>query len=54
VEKNDNEKYMELMAQYKEARGSLGPEANRYLRAAQELSRKGSVSPEVILGSAYL
>jgi len=54
MEKNDNEKYKKLMAQYKETRGSLGPDANRYLKAAQELSRKGSVSPEVILGSAYL
>jgi hypothetical protein len=50
----DDEKYMALMARYKELRGELGPDAIPYLEAAQKLAEKGNVSEEVIKGSAYL
>jgi hypothetical protein len=50
----DDEKYMALMARYKELRGELGPAAIPYLEAAQKLAEKGNVSEEVIKGSAYL
>jgi hypothetical protein len=50
----DEEKYMELMARYKELRGKLGPDALPYLEAAQKLAEKGNVSDDVIKGMAYL
>ncbi len=50
----DEEKYMALMARYKEFRGKLGPDALPYLEAAQKLAEKGNVSEEVIMGMAYL
>lgn len=51
---SDKEKYMALMGKYKDLRGSKGPEANKYLQAAMALRKKGNVSQDVIVGSAYL
>jgi hypothetical protein len=50
----DDQKYTALMAKYKELRGELGPEANRYLEAAMKLRDKGGVSDDAIIGGAYL
>jgi hypothetical protein len=50
----DDQKYVALMAKYKELRGELGPEANRYLEAAIKLRDKGEVSEDAIIGGAYL
>ena len=50
----DDQKYVALMAKYKEMRGEMGPEANRYLEAAMKLRDKGGVSDDAIIGGAYL
>jgi hypothetical protein len=50
----DDQKYVALMARYKEMRGEMGPEANRYLEAAMKLRDKGGVSDDAIIGGAYL
>jgi hypothetical protein len=50
----DDQKYVALMAKYKEMRGEMGPEANRYLEAAMKLREKGDVSDDAIIGAAYL
>jgi hypothetical protein len=50
----DDQKYIALMAKYKELRGELGPEANRYLEAAMKLRDKGAVSDDAVIGAAYL
>jgi hypothetical protein len=51
---SDDQKYIALMAKYKEIRGELGPEANKYLDAAMKLRDKGDVSDDAIIGAAYL
>jgi hypothetical protein len=51
---NDDEKYMVLMARYKELRGELGPKALPYLKAAMKLREKGNVSDDAVIGGAYL
>jgi hypothetical protein len=51
---NDDEKYVALMARYKELRGELGVKANPYLKAAMKLRQKGNVSDDAIIGAAYL
>lgn len=51
---DDNQKYMALMGKYKDLRGKDGPGANKYLKAAMALKKKGKVGQEVVLGSAYL
>lgn len=50
----DDDKYMALMARYKELRGELGPKADLYLEAAIKLRERGNVSEDVIKGMAYL
>lgn len=50
----DDDKYVALMARYKELRGELGPKADLYLKAAMTLREKGQVSQDAILGAAYL
>jgi hypothetical protein len=50
----DDNKYMQLMARYKELRGELGEKAEPYLQAAMKLREKGDVSEDAILGAAYL
>jgi hypothetical protein len=50
----DDQKYVTLMARYKEMRGEMGPEANRYLEAAMKLRERGNVSEDAIIGGAYL
>ena len=50
----DDQKYVALMAKYKEMRGEMGPEANRYLEAAMKLRDKGGVSEDGVIGAAYL
>jgi len=49
-----DDKYVALMARYKELRGEFGPKADIYLRAASALREKGEVSQDAILGAAYL
>ena len=51
---SDDEKYMQLMARYKELRGKLGEEASPYLDAAIKLRERGNVSEDAITGAAYL
>ncbi len=51
---SDDEKYVALMARYKELRGELGPAANIYLEAAMKLKQRGNVSQDAIIGGAYL
>jgi hypothetical protein len=51
---SDDEKYVALMARYKELRGELGIKANPYLEAAMKLRQKGNVSDDAIIGAAYL
>lgn len=51
---SDDKKYMALMGKYKVARLSDPAGANKYLKAATELRKQGSVSEDVILGCAYL
>jgi hypothetical protein len=50
----DDQKYVALMAKYKELRDELGPEANKYLDAAMKLRDKGGVSDDAVIGAAYL
>ena len=50
----DDEKYVALMARYKELRRELGEKADLYLIAASKLREKGQVSQDAILGAAYL
>lgn len=52
--KSDDEKYVALMARYKQLRGELGPEAEPYLMAAMKLRERGNVSDDAIKGAAYL
>jgi len=50
----DEKKYCELMSQYKiERRKGRGPAA-KLLSEAMELTKKGDVSQDVIIGMAYL
>jgi hypothetical protein len=51
---SDDEKYVALMARYKELRGDLGPKALPYLKAAMKLREKGNVSDDAVIGGAYL
>lgn len=51
---SDDEKYMALMGKYKDLRGKDGPGANKYLKAAMALKKQGNISPDIVLGSAYL
>jgi hypothetical protein len=51
---SDDEKYVALMARYKELRGELGIKANPYLEAAMKLREKGNVSDDAVIGAAYL
>lgn len=50
----DDNKYVTLMARYKELRGELGVKANPYLEAAMKLRQEGNVSDDAIIGAAYL
>lgn len=50
----DDDKYIALMAKYKENRGANGQEAVRYLEAAMKLRERGNVSEDAIIGGAYL
>ena len=50
----DDDKYLALMAKYKELRRTEDEKANRYLRAAMKVRSEGSVSEDAILGGAYL
>jgi len=49
-----DDKYVALIARYKEKRQELGEKANPYLEAAMKLREKGDVSEEAIIGAAYL
>ena len=51
---SDDKKYMALMAKYKELRVKDGEKADKYLRAASKLREGGNVSPDTVLGAAYL
>ena len=51
---SDDEKYVALMARYKELRGELGPKALPYLKAAMKLREMGNVSDDAVIGGAYL
>lgn len=51
---SDDDKYVALMARYKELRGELGEKANVYLDAASKLREKGNVSDDAVIGGAYL
>jgi hypothetical protein len=51
---SDDDKYVALMARYKETRGELGPDALPYLKAAMKLRERGNVSDDAIIGGAYL
>ena len=51
---SDDEKYVALMARYKELRGELGPKALPYLKAAMKLRETGNVSDDAVIGGAYL
>jgi hypothetical protein len=51
---SDDDKYVALMARYKELRGELGEKAQPYLLAAMKLRQKGSVSDDAVIGAAYL
>jgi hypothetical protein len=51
---SDDDKYVALMARYKELRGELGPKALPYLKAAMKLREKGNVSDDAVIGGAYL
>jgi hypothetical protein len=50
----DDDKYMALMAKYKEKRLTEDEEANKYLKAAMKLRQNGNVSDDTVLGGAYL
>ena len=50
----DDEKYVALMAKYKENRVKMGEGAMKYLDAALKLKEKGDVSDDAIIGGAYL
>jgi hypothetical protein len=54
MEKSDDQKYWALMSKYKESRLTEDEEANRYLKAAMALRRKGNVSDDAVLGGAYM
>lgn len=51
---SDDDKYVALMARYKELRGELGPKALPYLKAAMKLRETGNVSDDAVIGAAYL
>ena len=51
---SDDDKYVALMARYKELRGELGEKAQPYLLAAMKLRQKGNVSDDAVIGAAYL
>jgi hypothetical protein len=51
---SDDDKYVALMARYKELRGELGEKAQPYLLAAMKLRQKGNVSDDAVIGGAYL
>ena len=51
---SDDDKYVALMARYKELRGELGEKALPYLKAAMKLREKGNVSDDAVIGAAYL
>ena len=50
----DDDKYLALMARYKQLRTKLGPKADLYLYAASKLLENGEVSDDAVLGAAYL
>ena len=50
----DDDKYVQLIQAYKVKRLELGPEANLYLKAAQNLRKLGQVSEEVIKLTPYV
>jgi hypothetical protein len=51
---SDDEKYLALMSKYKEKRLTEDEEANRYLKAAMELRKKGGVSDDAVSGGKYM
>jgi hypothetical protein len=51
---SDDDKYVALMARYKELRGELGEKALPYLKAAMKLRKEGNVSQDAFIGGAYL
>lgn len=42
------------MGRYKQLRGQMGEDANKYLEAAMKLREKGNVSDDIVKGMAYL
>jgi hypothetical protein len=54
MEGKDDNKYLTLMAKYKEIRGSRGEKAVRLLNAAARLRDKGNVSDDAVIGGGYL
>ena len=52
----DDEKYIKLMAKYKDVRRDPDKqeESMRLLKAAMAVKSKGNVDPDVALGMAYL
>lgn len=54
MENSEDRKYMALMGKYKTARLSNPEDANRFLKAAMALKKRGNVSEDVVLGSGYL
>jgi hypothetical protein len=51
---SDDDKYVALIARYKELRGELGSQALPYLKAAMKLREAGNVSDDAVIGGAYL
>ena len=50
----DDEKYIALMDKYKINRRHDPQGAMKYLEAAMELSKRGNVSEDAVIGGAYL
>jgi hypothetical protein len=51
---NNDQKYVALMAKYKENRGKDPKGSLKYLDAAMALAKKVEISEDAILGGAYL
>lgn len=50
----DDDKYIQLMDQYKINRLKDGKKAVRFLEAAMKLREEGNVSEDAFIGGAYL
>jgi hypothetical protein len=51
---NDDDKYIQLMDQYKINRMKDGKKAVKFLEAAMKLRKEGNVSQDAFIGGAYL